>query len=110
MAVTSQCYAFPSRNTRSVRNSVGSGCLGRPMAVIRTSSEQRRALTLLASSRDGANEELLVRGHGLSRVVLSSLVRRRLAARKREAVMAGSKADEVIRFRITEAGRRAIGG
>jgi hypothetical protein len=79
------------------------------MTVIRTSSEQRRILTLLASGRDGVNEELLVRGHGVSRVVLASLVRRRLAARERSVVMAGSKAIEVIRFRITAAGRRAIG-
>jgi hypothetical protein len=78
------------------------------MTVIRTSSEQRRALTLLASSRDGADEELLVRGHGLSRVVLSSLFRRRLAAREREVAMAGRKTVEVVRMRITAAGRRAI--
>src|SRR5258707_11129363 len=107
MAVTSQCSAFPSRNTRSVRNSVGSGCLGRPMAVIRTSSEQRRALTLLARSRDGAHEEFLVPGHGLSRVVLSSLVRRRLAARKREAVGAGPKTGAGIPVTGTGAGQRA---
>jgi hypothetical protein len=78
------------------------------MTVIRTSSEQRRTLALLASSRDGVSEELLVRGHGVSRAVLASLVRRRLVARERSVVMAGGKAIEVIRFRITAAGRRAI--
>jgi hypothetical protein len=78
------------------------------MTVIRTSSEQQRALKLLASSRHGVNEELL-RGHGFSRGVLSSLVRRRLAVTQREVVMAGGKAIEVMRVRITAAGRRAIG-
>ena len=78
------------------------------MTVIRISLEQERALKLLASSRHGLNEELLLRGHGISRGVLSSLVRRRLAAREREVVMAGGKAIEMVRLRITVAGRRAI--
>ena len=75
------------------------------MTVIRTSSEQQRVLKLLASNRHGVNEEMLLRRHGFSRGVLSSLVRRRLAATGREVVMAGGKAIEVVRFRITAAGR-----
>lgn len=78
------------------------------MTVIRTSSEQQRALKLLASSGHGVNEELLIRGHGFSRGVLASLVRRRLAVTQREVAMAGGKAVEVVRMRITAAGRRAI--
>jgi hypothetical protein len=78
------------------------------MAVIRTSSEQQRALKLLARSGHGVNEELLIRGHGFSRGVLSSLIRRRLAVTSREVVMAGDRAIEVLRIRITPAGRRAI--
>jgi hypothetical protein len=66
-------------------------------------------LKLLASSRDGINEEALLRGHGVSRGVLSSLIRRRLAVTQREVAMAGGKAIEVVRIRITAAGRRAIG-
>jgi hypothetical protein len=65
-------------------------------------------LKLLASSRHGVNEEPLLRGHGFSRGVLSSLIRRRLAVTQREVVMAGGKAVEVVRIRITAAGRRAI--
>jgi hypothetical protein len=80
------------------------------MTVIRTSSEQQRALKLLASSRYGVNEELLIRGHGFSRGMLASLNRRRLAVTQREVAMAGGKAVEVVRVRITAAGRRAIGG
>ena len=79
------------------------------MPIIRISLEQERALKLLVGSRHGVNEELLLRGHGVSRGVLSSLVRRRLATRDREVVMAGGKAIEVVRFRITAAGRRAVG-
>jgi hypothetical protein len=78
------------------------------MTVIRISREQHRALNLLASSRHGVNEELLVRGHGLSRGVLSSLTRRRLAATEREVMISGGKAIEVVRLRITAAGRKAI--
>jgi cold shock protein len=78
-------------------------------AVIHTSSEQQRALKLLASSDQAINEELLIHSHGFSRGVLASLVRRRLAGQEREVVMAGGKAVEVVRIRITAAGRRAIG-
>jgi len=74
----------------------------------RVSAEQRRALLLLASSREGVNEELLLRAHRFSRVVLSSLVRRRLASIGRVVMKAGDKTVEVIRMRITSAGRGAI--
>jgi len=40
--------------------------------------------------------------------VLAGLVRRGLAAAEREVVMAGGKAVEMVRMRITAAGRRAI--
>ena len=62
----------------------------------------------MASSRHGANEELLVRGHGFSRVVLASVTRRRLAARERAVLMAGAKPIEAVRVGITAARRRAI--
>jgi hypothetical protein len=72
--------------------------------------ERRRALELLAKSRHGANEELLVRGHGFKRPMLVGLVRSGLAAAEREVMKAGGKAIEVVRLRITAAGRMAIGG
>jgi hypothetical protein len=74
----------------------------------RLTSEQRRALTLLVSSGPGVNAALLVYGHGFKRRVLAGLIRRRLAAAEREAVIAGGKAVEMVRLRITAAGRRAI--
>jgi hypothetical protein len=80
------------------------------MTVARLSTEQRRALELLASSRHGINEVLLARDHGFSRVVLGSLVRRRLVAREPEVMMADNTAIKTVRTRITAAGRRAIEG
>jgi len=74
----------------------------------RLTPERRRALKLLASSRHGVNEELLVRGHGFSRGVLAGLVLRGLAAAEHEMMIAGGKAMEGVRVRITEAGRSAI--
>jgi hypothetical protein len=43
------------------------------MTVIRTSWEQRRTLKLLASSRDGANEELLVMATASAALCFSAL-------------------------------------
>ena len=76
----------------------------------RVGAEQRRVLALLAGSRDGVKAELLILGHCVSRRVLAGLVRAGLAAAKREVVMAGGKAIEVVRVRITAAGRRAFDG
>jgi hypothetical protein len=81
-----------------------------PAAMTRPSltPERRRALELLASSRQGVNAELLVHGHRLSRRILAGLVRAGLVAAKREMVMAGGKSVEVIRLRITNVGRRVL--
>jgi len=76
----------------------------------RLTPERRRALELLASSRHGANEELLVLGHCFSRRMLAGLVRRGLAAAEREIVKAGGKPIEVSRIRIAKAGRQATEG
>ena len=75
----------------------------------RLSPERCRALELLASSSRGVNAALLVHIHGFKRHVLAGLDRRELAAAEREVAMAGGKAIEVVRIRITAAGRRAIG-
>jgi hypothetical protein len=80
------------------------------MTVTRLSTEQRQALALLASSPDGINEELLLSVHRFSRAVLSSLVRRRLAATDRGVMKAGGKMIRVFRIKVTDAGRKAIEG
>jgi hypothetical protein len=60
--------------------------------------------------RHGVNEELLVHGHGFKRRVLGGLFRRGLTAAEREVAMAGGRAIDIVRIRITAAGRRAVGG
>ena len=74
----------------------------------RLSPEQRRALELLAGNSHGVTEQLLVRGHGFSRVVLSSLNRRRPTATERVVVVVGGKMSEVVQVRITAAGRNVL--
>ena len=76
----------------------------------RLTPERRRALKLLASSLEGINEELLVRGHGFRRQMLVGLVRFGLATAEREVVKAGGETIEVVRVRITNAGWRVIEG
>jgi len=76
----------------------------------RPSPEQRRALELLAGSRDGVNEELLVYGHGFTRRMLAGLVGAGLVTERCEVIMAGAKTVEVCKVRITAMGRRAIEG
>ena len=76
----------------------------------RVGAEQRRALALLAGSRDGVKAELLIHGHGFKRRVLAGLIRRKLTAAEREVAMAGGRAIDIVRIRITAAGRRAVGG
>jgi hypothetical protein len=73
----------------------------------RLTPERRRMLKLLARSRHGANEELLVHGHGFRRPTIAGLV---LAAAEREVVKTHGKTIEVVRIMITDAGRRAIEG
>ena len=75
----------------------------------RLNTEQRRALELLARSRFGIGEEQLVHGHVFGRHVLAELVRAGFAVAERH-VMAGARAIEVVRVRITAMGRGRSGG
>ena len=72
------------------------------------SSEQRRALELLASSPHGATEELLAYGHGFSRRMLAGLVSTGLAIVQRRVIMAGDTPIEIGKVMITAAGRDAL--
>jgi hypothetical protein len=74
----------------------------------RLNVERRQVLQLLASSADGVNEELLVFDHGFTRRMLTGLVRTGLAAVEREVIKAGGKTIEVVKVRITAAGRNAL--
>jgi hypothetical protein len=73
-------------------------------------AHRRRALELLASSPHGATEKLLVVAHGFDSDMVANLVRTGLATEEREVMKAGGKPIEVVRIKITEAGREAIEG
>jgi hypothetical protein len=73
------------------------------------SEEQRTVLALLASFPHGVTEELLVLAHGFDRDMIAGLVHNGLATAKRE-IVSGRTMIEVIRIRITDAGRMALEG
>jgi hypothetical protein len=72
-------------------------------------AEQRRALRLLASSPRGATEALLL-AHGFRQETLAELVAVGLATKANETMRAGGAIIKVDRYRIIDAGRRAIEG
>jgi hypothetical protein len=77
----------------------------------RLSPQPRRTLellSLLASSPHGATEALLVRAHGFDSDMIAGLVHGGLATAERETMKNGAKPVEVVRLRITAAGRTAI--
>jgi hypothetical protein len=67
----------------------------------------RRALELLATSRDDCTEALMC-AHGFTVELMVALVRAGLATATPERMVAGGRKVEVVRVRITEAGRRAL--
>jgi hypothetical protein len=69
----------------------------------------REALDLIASDPQGATEAFM-HAHGFSLKTLIGLVRSRLATVQRESVKTHGKTIEIVRIRITEAGRKAIEG
>jgi hypothetical protein len=68
---------------------------------------RRRALELLAASRDGCTEAIML-AHGFSIDLMVELVNAGLATAQTERMVAAGKRIEVARVRITEAGRRAL--
>ena len=79
----------------------------RPRAPSSRRSDQRRALELLAASPDGLPEALLI-AHGFTVAQLVELIAAGLASAHAERVVAGGKAIEIARVKITDAGRRAL--
>jgi hypothetical protein len=85
---------------------------GRDTAMILTylGLNQRRALTLVAGAgMNGVTETMMLAG-GFTLAMLGVLVRKRLVIVQWKPVRVGGKMIEVGRFRITDAGRRAIEG
>jgi hypothetical protein len=73
------------------------------------SAEQRRALEMLnRSPRSGCTNTHLV-AHGFTLAMLVGLVCDRLVEVESKTVTAPGRRTEIVRFRITAAGRRAIG-
>jgi hypothetical protein len=71
------------------------------------SKEQRHALALLASIPHGITEDLLALAHGFDRTMIAGLVGTGLAIAQREKV-SGRATIEMVRIRISDAGRQAI--
>ncbi len=72
-------------------------------------NEQRHALALLANIPHGITEELLVLAHGFDRAMIAGLVHEGFATPEREVVTgSGRGIIEVVRIKITDAGRMAL--
>jgi hypothetical protein len=77
------------------------------VARLNSARPRRRALELLAASRDGCTEAVML-AHGFKTEMLVEMVRAGFASVATERVVAGGLKMEVARLRITEAGRRAF--
>jgi hypothetical protein len=75
---------------------------------MRLTPKARRALDLLAVDQRGLAETLL-RTYGFTFRMLAGLIRAGLATAQRQTARAGGQTIKVVRIRITEAGRHAIG-
>jgi hypothetical protein len=78
-----------------------------PLPMTRLDDDRRRALALLAENPDGCSRAILIaRGFPIS--LLNRLIRAGLATSRLEREERGDKAIEIVRVKITEAGRRAL--
>jgi hypothetical protein len=69
--------------------------------------DRRRALELLAASPDGCTEALMF-ANGFTAELLVDLCIAELAIATPERMVTGGRTVEVVRMKITEAGRRAL--
>ena len=70
--------------------------------------QRRRALKLLAASAEGCTEAIML-AHGFTSERLVHLVQAELATATAERMRTGNRTIEVIRMKITDAGRQALG-
>ena len=68
-----------------------------------------RALELLASSRDGCTEAIMI-AHGFTVPQMVELVRTGLATTHTRSAIAGRRTIKIAYMKITEAGRQALAG
>jgi hypothetical protein len=78
-----------------------------PSRAERERTQQRRALRLLADAPEGTTEALMM-AHGFNSELLVDLCIAGLAIAKVERMIAGGRTVEVVRLKITEAGRQAL--
>jgi hypothetical protein len=78
-----------------------------PSRAERERPQQRRALRLLADAPEGTTEALMM-AHGFNTELLVDLCIAGLAIAKVERMIAGGRTVEVVRLKITEAGRQAL--
>ena len=71
------------------------------------SATRTRALRLLAEHPTGCTGAVLL-AHGFSLELLNELIGAGLVTSGTESMMRGSKSVEILRVKITEAGRRAL--
>ena len=71
------------------------------------SAEQRRALKLLAESKDGIPESLFL-AHGFTAAITATLISARLVIADVRHVRAGGRTIAVRILRITDAGRQTL--
>jgi hypothetical protein len=69
--------------------------------------DRRRALDLLAASPDGCTEAIIL-AHGFTVELMVKLCIAELAIATPERMVVGGRTVEVVRMKITEAGRRAL--
>ena len=70
---------------------------------------ERQALMFVAAAPDGVTVELL-RAHGHPRETLAELLASGLVTKTTERAKAGGQTIELVRVKITEAGKRALPG
>jgi hypothetical protein len=80
----------------------GRAPMRRPYHYRRPNPDRRRALELLAYTK------AILRAHGFSIDMMVELVKAGLATIKRERMAAGGRHTDVVRLRITDAGRQAL--
>jgi hypothetical protein len=69
--------------------------------------DRRRALELLAASPDGCTEAIML-AHGFTVEVMVDLCFAELAIATVERMVVGGRRVEIVRMKITEAGRQAV--
>jgi hypothetical protein len=72
------------------------------------STEQRRALEMLADAESGGSTIEMLIEDGVPAEMVADLVRNGLARMQGDTVKVGGRAIEIIRVQITDAGQRAI--